>query len=140
MKRVVSIFVLLAVLLVAAMSLTACAGAVTREETQTASEALFAALSKEDYEAAAALFHPEADMTPDRVAAFCEQLNSQAGIDLSVGATIERYTGMSTSVSIGSSRYELTMEVKAGERPGTFRVEVVRTDSGFGIYNLHYDS
>ena len=140
MKRVVSIFVLLAVLLVAAMSLTACGDSVTREETKAASEALFAALSAKDYQAASALFHPEADMTPDRVAAFCEQLHSQTGLDFSEGATIERYTGMSTSVSIGSSRYELTMEVKAGERSGTFRVEVVRTDSGFGIYNLHYDS
>ena len=140
MKRVVSIFVLLAVLLVAAMSLTACGDSVTREETKAASEALFAALSKEDYEAAAALFHPDTATTADNIAAFCEQLHSQTGLDFSEGATIERYTGMSTSVSIGSSRYELTMEVKAGERSGTFRVEVVRTDSGFGIYNLHYDS
>lgn len=140
MKRVVSIFVLLAVLLVAAMSLTACAGAVTREETQTASEALFAALSKEDYEAAAALFHPETATTADNIAAFCEQLYSQTGLDFSEGATIERYTGMSTSASIGSSRYELTMKVKVGETTATFRVEVVRTDNGFGISNLHYDS
>jgi hypothetical protein len=140
MKRVVSIFVLLAVLLVAAMSLTACAGAVTREETQAASEALFAALSKEDYEAAAALFHPETATTADNIAAFCEQLHSQTGLDFSEGATIERYTGMSTSVSIGSSRYELTMKVKVGETTATFRVEVVRTDNGFGISNLHYDS
>ena len=140
MKRVVSIFVLLAVLLVATMSLTACGDSVTREETKAASEALFAALSKEDYEAAAALFHPDTATTADNIAAFCEQLHSQTGLDFSEGATIERYTGMSTSVSIGSSRYELTMEVKAGERSGTFRVEVVRTDSGFGIYNLHYDS
>lgn len=140
MKRVVSIFVLLAVLLVAAMSLTACGDSVTREETKAASEALFAALSKEDYEAAAALFHPDTATTADNIAAFCEQLHSQTGLDFSEGATIERYTGMSTSVSIGSSRYELTMEVKVGERSGTFRVEVVRTDSGFGIYNLHYDS
>lgn len=140
MKRVVSIFVLLAVLLVAAMSLTACAGAVTREETQAASEALFAALSKEDYEAAAALFHPETATTADSVAAFCKQLHSQTGLDFSKGATIERYTGMSTSASIGSSRYELTMKVKVGETTATFRVEVVRTDNGFGISNLHYDS
>ncbi len=140
MKRVVSIFVLLAVLLTAAMSLTACAGAVTREETKTASEALFAALSKEDYEAAAALFHPDTATTADNIAAFCEQLHSQTGLDFSQGATIERYTGMSTSVSIGSSRYELTMQVKVGETTATFRVEVVRTDNGFGISNLHYDS
>ena len=140
MKRVVSIFVLLAVLLVAATSLTACGDSVTREETKAASEALFAALSKEDYEAAAALFHPDTATTADNIAAFCEQLHSQTGLDFSEGATIERYTGMSTSVSIGSSRYELTMEVKVGETTATFRVEVVRTDSGFGIYNLHYDS
>ena len=140
MKRVVSIFVLLAVLLTAAMSLTACAGAVTREETQAASEALFAALSKEDYEAAAALFLPDTATTADNIAAFCEQLHSQTGLDFSEGATSERYTGMSTSVSIGSSHYELTMKVKVGETTATFRVEVVRTDNGFGISNLHYDS
>ena len=140
MKRVASIFVLLAVLLTAVMSLTACSGGVTREETQTASEALFAALSKEDYEAAAALFHPETATTADNIAAFCEQLHSQTGLDFSEGATIERYTGMSTSASIGSSRYELTMKVKVGETTATFRVEVVRTDNGFGISNLHYDS
>lgn len=143
MKRVVSIFVLLAVLLVAAMSLTACGDSVTREETKAASEALFAALSTKDYQAASALFHPEADMTPDRVAAFCEQLHSQTGLDFSKGATIERYTGMSASLfdsNVGGSRYELTMKVKVGETTATFRVEVVRNDDGFGIYNLHYDS
>ena len=142
MKRVASIFVLLAVLLTAVMSLTACSGGVTREETQTASEALFAALSKGDYEAAAALFHPETGMTADNVAAFCEQLNSQTGLDFSEGATIERYTGMSTSFydsNVGGSRYELTMQVKVGETSATFRVEVVRNDGGFGISNLHYD-
>jgi hypothetical protein len=140
MKRVVSIFVLLAVLLTAVMSLTACAGAVTREETQAASEALFAALSKEDYEAAATLFHPDTATTADNIAAFCEQLHSQTGLDFSEGATIERYTGMSTSASIGSSHYELTMKVKVGETTATFRVEVIRNDNGFGIANLHCDS
>ena len=142
MKRVVSILVLLAVLLTAAMSLTACAGGVTREETETASEALFAALSKGDYEAAAALFHPETATTADNIAAFCKQLNSQTGLDFSKGATIERYTGMSASLfdsNVGGSRYELTMKVKVGETTATFRVEVVRNDDGFGIANLHYD-
>ena len=134
--------VVLTALLLLLSALTACSGGVTREEAQTASEALFTALSAKDYEAAAALFHPETDTTADILTDYCEGLTSEYGIDLSQGATIERYTGMSSSFydsNVGGSRYELTMQVKVGETTATFRVEVVRNDNGYGISNLHYD-
>ncbi len=140
LSRVLSVLTVMLLLLAALLS---CSGGVTREEAQTASESLFAALSEGDYEAAAALFHPDTDTTADILASYCEGLASERGIDLSKGATIERYTGMSSSLydsGVGGSRYELTMKVKVGETTATFRVEVVRNDSGFGIANLHCDS
>ena len=142
-KTATRILSVLAALLLLLTSLTACSGGVTREEAETASEALFAALLARDYEAAAAMFHPDTDTTEGILEAYCEGLASERGIDLSQGATIERYTGMSSSFydsNVGGSRYELTMKVKVGETTATFRVEVVRNDNGFGIANLHCDS
>ena len=136
--RILSILAALCLLLT---SLTACSGGVTREETQTASESLFVALSEGDYEAAAALFHPDKSKTPDELSSYCEMLVADYDVDLTDGAVIERYTGMTSAFydsSVDGSLYELVMEIKVGDTSTIFRVQVVRNDAGFGIWNFAF--
>ena len=136
--RVLSILAALCLLLA---SLTACSGGVTREETQTASESLFVALSEGDYEAAAALFHPDKSKTPDELSSYCEMLVADYDVDLTDGAVIERYTGMTSAFydsNVDGSLYELVMEIKVGDTSTIFRVQVVRNDAGFGIWNFAF--
>ena len=131
----------LAALLLLLASLTACSGGVTREETQAASEALFAALSNADYEAVSAMFHPDKTVSTDKLSSYCEMLVTDYGVDLTEGATIERYTGMKSAYydsEVRGSLYELVMDVKVGEITAVFRVQVVRSDTGFGIWNFAF--
>ena len=134
--RVLSILAALCLLLT---SLTACSGGVTREEAQTAMDSLLSALDNENYAEAAALYHPDAAMSEDLLAAFAEQVKTKVGIDLAESAVAEKITGMSTSYydsTVGGSRYALTAKIKAGDKTASFTVEVIRNDKGYGIFKV----
>ena len=129
----------LAALLLLITSLTACEGGVTREEARGAMDALLAALANEDYAEAAALYHPDAAMTEELLAAFAEQVKTKVGIDLTEGATVEKITGISSSYydsTVGGSRYELTAKIQAGDKTASLTVEVIRNDRGYGIFKV----
>ena len=135
-RRILSI---LAALLLLITSLTACSGGVTREETKAAMDSLLTALAKEDYAGAAALYHPDAAMTEEMLAAFAEQVKTKVGIDLTEGATVEKITGISSSYydsTVGGSRYELTAKIQAGDKTASLTVEVIRNDRGYGIFKV----
>ena len=120
-------------------SLTACSGGVTREEAQTAMDSLLSALDNENYAEAAALYHPDAAMTEELLAAFAEQVKTKVGIDLTEGAVVEKITGMSSSYydsAVGGSRYALTAKIKAGDKTADLTVEVIRNDRGYGIFKV----
>ena len=134
--RVLSILAALCLLLT---SLTACSGGVTREEAQTAMDSLLSALDNENYAEAAALYHPDAAMSEDLLAAFAEQVKTKVGIDLTEGAVVEKITGMSSSYydsNVGGSRYALTARIKAGDKTASLTVEVIRNDKGDGIFKV----
>ena len=134
--RVLSILAALCLLLT---SLTACSGGVTREEAQTAMDSLLSALDNENYAEAAALYHPDAAMTEELLAAFAEQVKTKVGIDLTEGAAVEKITGMSSSYydsSVDGSRYALTARIKAGDKTASLAVEVIRNDKGYGIFKV----
>ena len=129
----------LAALLLLITSLTACEGGVTREEARGAMDALLAALANEDYAEAAALYHPDAAMTEELLAAFAEQVKTKVGIDLTEGATVEKITGISSSYydsTVGGSRYELTAKIQVGDKTASLTVEVIRNDKGYGIFRV----
>ena len=131
---------LLCLLLLCALALTACSGGVSRGEAKDATEALFLALSAGDYEEAASLFHPAAGITPDLMKAFCETLQEEFAADVTEGIVIDAYTGMRSAYydsNVGGSLYELTMNVKIGGTPLSLTTEVIRTETGFGIRNIH---
>ena len=129
----------LAALLLLITSLTACEGGVTREEARGAMDALLTALDNEDYAEAAALYHPDAAMTEELLAAFAEQVKTKVGIDLTEGATVEKTTGMRSAYydsTVGGSRYELTAKIQAGDKTASLTVEVIRNDKGYGIFKV----
>lgn len=134
--RILSVLAALFLLLA---SLTACSGGITREEAQTAMDALLTALDNENYAEAAALYHPDAAMTEELLAAFAEQVKTKVGIDLTEGAVVEKITGMSSSYydsTVDGSRYALTAKIKAGDKTADLTVEVIRNDRGYGIFKV----
>ena len=134
--RLLSVLTALCLLLV---SLTACSGGITREEAKTAMDSLLSALDNENYAEAAALYHPDAAMTEELLAAFAEQVKTKVGIDLTEGAVVEKITGISTSYydsTVGGSRYALTARIKAGDKTAALAVEVIRNDKGYGIFKV----
>lgn len=138
-KTTTRILSVLAALLLLITSLTACSGGVTREDTQTAMDSLLTALDNENYAEAAALYHPDAAMTKDLLAAFAEQVKTKVGIDLTEGAVAEKITGISSSYydsNVDGSRYALTAKIKAGDKTASLTVEVVRNDRGYGIFKV----
>lgn len=138
-KTTTRILSALAALLLLLASLTACSGGVTREETQTAMDSLLSALDNENYAEAAALYHPDAAMSEDLLAAFAEQVKTKVGIDLTEGAVVEKITGISSSYydsNVDGSRYALTAKIKAGDKTARLTVEVVRNDRGYGIFKV----
>ena len=134
--RLLSVLTALCLLLV---SLTACSGGITREEAKTAMDSLLSALDNENYAEAAALYHPDAAMTEELLAAFAEQVKTKVGIDLTEGAVVEKITGMSASYydsTVDGSRYALTAKIKAGDKTADLTVEVIRNDRGYGIFRV----
>lgn len=129
----------LAALLLLLTSLTACSGGVTREEAKTAMDSLLTALGNENYAEAASLYHPDAAMTEDLLAAFAEEVKTEVGIDLTEGASVERTTNMRSAYydsNVGGSFYALTAEIKAGDKTASLTVEVVRNEKGYGIFKV----
>lgn len=134
--RILSI---LAAMLLLITSLSACSGGVTREEAKTAMDSLLTALGNENYAEAAALYHPDAAMTEDLLAAFAQEVKTNIGLDLTEGATVERTTNMRSAYydsNVGGSFYALTAEIKAGDKTASLTVEVIRTDRGYGIFKV----
>ena len=135
-RRILSV---LAALLLLITSLTACSVGVTREETKAAMDSLLTALAKEDYAGAAALYHPDAAMTEELLAAFAEEVQTNIGLDFTEGASVERTTNMRSAYydsNVGGSFYTLTAKIKAGDKTATLTVEVVRNDKGYGIFKV----
>ena len=138
-KTAARILSVLAALLLLITSLTACSGGITREEAKTAMDALLTALDNEDYAEAVALYHPDAAMTEELLAAFAEQVKTKVGIDLTEGATVGKITGISSSYydsTVGGSRYELTAKIQAGDKTASLTVEVIRNEKGYGIFKV----
>lgn len=141
-KALFSITLFTLTLLLCFTCLTACGKGISGDEAKATTNQLFAALSTHDYEAAAALFHPEAQITAQDMSDFCTALRQEYNMDVSKGMTVDRYTGFNVSLydtSVGGSRYELTMRVIIGEATYTFSTEVIRNDNGYGLIGIHYN-
>ena len=138
-KAVPRILSVLAALLLLLTSLTACSGGITREEAKTAMDSLLVALDNENYAEAAALYHPDAVMTEELLAAFSEEVKTNVGIDLAEGAVVEKITNMRSAYydsNVDGSFYALTAKIQAGDKTADLTVEVIRNDRGYGIFKV----
>ena len=141
MKRILTVLISLTLLLTAVGSLSACSGGVSRDEAKEITDAYFTAMAAENYEEAAALFHPATSMTAELMESTAETLRTEMGADLAKGVTIQRYTNMKSAYydsNVGGSIYELTMKVTVGDKVLSITTETVRTDEGYGLWNVRY--
>lgn len=141
MKRILTVLISLTILLTAVGSLSACSGGVSRDEAKEITDAYFTAMAAENYEEAAALFHPATSMTAELMESTAETLRTEMGADLADGVTIQRYTSMKSAYydsNVGGSIYELTMKVTVGDKTLYITTETVRTDEGYGLWNVRY--
>ena len=141
MKKIIGILAILAILLTATVGLASCSGGVSRDEAKEVTDAYFAAMATEQYGEAAALFHPAVSMTIELMESTAETLRIEMGANLTEGVTIEHYVGMRSAYydsGFGGSVFELTMKIKVGDKNLTATTEVVRTDDGYGLWNVHY--
>lgn len=141
-KPATRILSVLAALLLLLTALNACSGGVSRDEAKELTNALFDAMAAERYEEAAALFHPATSMTAELIESSADTLRTEMGADFTEGVTIERYVGMKSAYydsNYGGSVYELTMKVQVGDKTLSITTEAVRTDEGYGLWNVHYD-
>lgn len=141
MKRIQTILISFALLLTAVVSLSACSGGVSRDEAKEITNAFFTAMTAENYEEAAALFHPGTSMTAELMKSTAETLRAEMNADFTEGVSIERYVGMKSAYydsNFGGSVYELTMTVKMGDETLSITTQVVRTDEGYGLWAVHY--
>ena len=141
MKRILTVLISLTILLTAVGSLSACSGGVSRDEAKEITDAYFTAMAAENYEEAAALFHPATSMTAELMESTAETLRTEMGADLADGVTIQRYTNMKSAYydsNVGGSIYELTMKVTVGDKVLSITTETVRTDEGYGLWNVRY--
>ena len=141
MKRILTVLISLTILLTAIMSLSACSGGVSRDEAKEITDAYFSAMAAGNYEEAAALFHPATSMTGELMESTAETLRTEMDADFAEGVTIERYVGMKSAYydsNVGGSLYELTMKVTVGDKVLSITTETVRTDEGYGLWNVRY--
>ena len=121
-------------------SLASCGNVIKGDEAKAIINDFFAAIVAEDYDKAESLLHPE---RPGDLETFLLNIEKEENVDFQAGIEIERYTGFSTALydsTVGGSTYELTMRTKVGDKTVKFTIEIVRNETGYGIYNLNIDT
>jgi len=130
-KKTIALFTLIAL----AILLSGCAGGIQGDEAKAHINLLLEAIEVRDYEAAALLLHPE---RPTDLKKYFEKLENETGLDFS-SIQIERYTGFTSSLydsRVNGSAYSLSMKGLVNGKPIHMKIEIVRNDRGYGIYNL----
>lgn len=139
MKKVLKFTVPVLVVIIVILSFAGCSGGISRDDAQAHIRDFFDAIETKDYEQACALLHPE---RPADLETFFEGLSYAEDLDFSK-IEITKYTGFSSSFydsTVGGSTYSLSMNVKAGDNEIKMKIEIVRNDNGFGIYNFDVDT
>ena len=129
-----------AVILPCILSFVSCSGGIKGDEAKAHINNFFDAIAAEDYGKAETLLHPH---RPYDLEEFFLNAEKETGIDFQAGITIERYTSFSSvyyDSEVMGSNYELTMDTTVGEKAVEFEIEIVKNESGFGIYNLDLDT
>ncbi len=118
-------------------SFVSCGNGIKGDEAKALINDFFAAIVAEDYEKAEGFLHPDRPQVD--LESFLLDAEKEWNVDFQSGIEIEKYTGFSSSLfdsTVGGSRYELTMRTKIGDKTVRFTIEIVKNESGYGIYNL----
>lgn len=135
MKKIIRPVIVLILLSVTVFSFVSCANAIKGDDAKAHINGFFDAIEVEDYELAATYLHPD---RPADLEAFFTSLTEAKDLDFS-SIEVSQYTGFHTSFydsSIGGSSYALSMVVDVSRKELDMEIEIVKNDSGYGIYNL----
>lgn len=141
-KTILRISALLLAMILMLTGLAACGGGIPKKDAIATTESLLNYLSIGDFEAAAALYHPDTNVNAQNLSDYCADLLDKYGIDVSLGMGVEAYTGFGSSLydsTVGGSRYELTMKVAIGDKTYSFTSEVIKNEQGYGINRFSYN-
>ena len=117
-------------------SLVSCGKGISGDEAKSYIRNFFDAIVAEDYAQAETFLHPD---RPADIEAFILSIEEAKDLDFGDGIEIEKYTGFSSSLydsTVGGSSYELTMQTKVGENNVKIKIEIVKNEAGYGIYNF----
>lgn len=140
MKHVFQKIVAIAITCLFVCSLASCGNGIKGDEAKAYINDFFTAIAAEDYDKAESLLHPE---RPADLKTFLLDVENKENVDFQKGIEVEKYTGFSSSLydsTVAGSRYELTMRTKVGDKTVIFTIEIVKNETGYGIYNLEVDA
>ncbi|MBQ8146664.1 MAG: hypothetical protein IJ039_07755 [Clostridia bacterium] len=125
--------------LILTLSFVSCADRVTRDEAKDQVNSLLNAVEESDFDNAAKLLHPNREFD---IEGLFTRAETEYSVDFQSGIEIKRYTGFSSALyesEVDGSEYELEMDITVSGRVLELTVDIVRNDSGFGIYEIDID-
>ena len=135
----IRVFLCVLLVLVLSLSLISCENRVTKDEAKEQVNSLIDAAANSKFEDASSLLHPKRTFD---IQALFERAETEYNVDFQGGIEIKRYTGFSSAVyssEVDGSSYELDVDIIVSGKTLELSVEVVRNDSGFGIYDIEID-
>ena len=139
MKQLRTVTVILLLVLMP-VTLCSCSGGISREKATEYTDSFFTAVSADNWAEAVKLFHPDRSVTEDYIQSYIESVEAGTGADFSSGIEITAYKGFSSSLynsEVDGSKYEINMKVAVGDYTFNAVLDVVRNDSGEGIYDFY---
>ena len=131
MKKYLS-FVLILVL---ALSLTACADSIPEDDAKTLVRDFLEMVEEGDYTSAEVFLHPD---HPAGMQAYFEGIEQAQNVDFS-GLEIEEYTDFHASdydIRVGGASDRLTVKLSLSGQTVVMKIKVVNNADGYGIYDL----
>lgn len=135
----IRVFLCVLLVLVLSLSLISCENRVTKDEAKEQVNKLLDAVVDERFDDAKSLLHPKRAFD---VQDLFERAEAEYNVDFQDSIELERYTGFSSAVyssEVDGSSYELEMDIVVSGKALELTVEVVRNNSGFGIYDIEID-
>lgn len=135
-KHIISVLLIL----VFALFMFGCSeNKVSKNEAKEQASALVNAVSAGNFADAEKLLHPSRQIDLE---AYFNREEAEENVDFQSGIEIVKYTGFSSALydsEVDGSEYELEMNISVSGKTLELKVDVVRNDQGFGIYEIDID-
>lgn len=130
MKNKVSRAISFLLLSVICVSLLSGCGSIKSSEAKATAEGFFTEIKKPDYDAAAAYFHPDANVNGDNLK---ELFEKQLKMDPSKLEST-RYDGFQTSSQIGGATFDFNITMTVDSVDYTVSMRIAENGNGYGIW------